>query len=927
MEATTVSHFVPGTQNMGGTGSPPHTKECIYTMRIHISKAENLAVKDMNGFSDPYIKVYVGGNTHQTVTVRKNLNPEWNVSYDFDLEAQSMPNKIELVFWDWDRFGKDDFMGIVSIPFDESSLWVDSVPRHYNDKENKAKWFDLATMEGKSTNVSGRVELKFGFIDSSLSSANRDSCAKCQGAWKELMNGRNSLALGTKTVRVDDKNDIHMTDIPMAVGNTDNSFGPSNGQRDTTSTLSSSSSADLHGVVFMEVVSASDLPRLPNMTRMGFDMDPFVVISFGKSIFRTRVIRHDLDPVWNAKLMFRVHQGEESFKIKYSVHDWDKLSSNDYVGVATMEVNRLIQAADSCDASRQSVPTTEGEPKIIDPDMKEYLLDIVLSHKAEAVVAEDAKGPQLQVRAKFVPYSALQRRFWKVLAKAYDSDNKDDLYGREQIQAMLYGLGSTLSGNTVDEFFRHYNKDPEQDELTFDQLYDRLREQTKLHNHTIETPVHKKIFSRLSWRGKQRQTKKKDDVDDQDNGNISEQCSSNPSESDSVDLTEDDFEPQTPEEEHLIQISTCPICNDTSLGEKSEADVITHIAVCSGDDGFNLDKLILSDFVTEANAQRKWFNKAIKTLGYGKYTPTKGNANIIVQDRETGAMVEEKMQTFVRLGIRLLYKSPANKARIGKLLASMSRKQGVKFDDPRSKQDIEPFIRFHNLEAQMTEVLEPVENFSNFNEFFYRKLKPDARVLSSPGNDRVAVSAADCRMTCFQTISDATKFWIKGTEFTIGRLLADEGLAQIYEGGSLAIFRLAPQDYHRYHIPVKGVLSEPRPIEGEYYTVNPMAIRSKLDVYGENKRVISTIKSEEFGTVAFVAIGAMMVGSIVLTTQGGQSVERMEEHGYFAFGGSTIVLLFEPNSIAFDNDLVQSSKGQIEMLVKVGMQIGVSTRD
>src|SRR5688572_4951769 len=88
----------------------------------------------------------------------------------------------------------------------------------------------------------------------------------------------------------------------------------------------------------------------------------------------------------------------------------------------------------------------------------------------------------------------------------------------------------------------------------------------------------------------------------------------------------------------------------------------------------------------------------------------------------------------------------------------------------------------------------------------------------------------------------------------------------------------------RYHVPVKGVLSEPKLINGEYYTVNPMAIRSQLDVYGENKRVVSTIQSPEFGTVAYVAIGAMMVGSIVLTTKAGQAVERMDEHGYFAFG-------------------------------------------
>jgi len=285
------------------------------------------------------------------------------------------------------------------------------------------------------------------------------------------------------------------------------------------------------------------------------------------------------------------------------------------------------------------------------------------------------------------------------------------------------------------------------------------------------------------------------------------------------------------------------------------------------------------------------------------------------------------MPTFIRLGIRLLYKSPAQKIRVGKIMGNMTRKQGLKFDDPRSKRNIEPFIRFHHLEAHMSEVLEPVQNFKTFNDFFYRRLKPDARTLGHPGDDRVAVSVADCRMTCFQTISDAQKFWIKGRQFTIARLLNDPALARKYDGGSLAIFRLAPQDYHRYHIPVRGILSDPVSIDGEYFTVNPMSIRSHLDVYGENKRVISTIESNEFGTVAYCSIGAMMVGSIVLTTQGGQQVERMDEHGYFAFGGSTIVVLFEPNSIQFDEDLLRSSKEQIETLVRVGMRVGVSTRN
>lgn len=69
--------------------------------------------------------------------------------------------------------------------------------------------------------------------------------------------------------------------------------------------------------------------------------------------------------------------------------------------------------------------------------------------------------------------------------------------------------------------------------------------------------------------------------------------------------------------------------------------------------------------------------------------------------------------------------------------------------------------------------------------------------------------------------------------------------------------RLAPQDYHRFHSPVKGRIGKMTLIDGEYYTVNPQAIRTGLDVYGENVRKVVPVESEEFGTVMTVWVGAM----------------------------------------------------------------------
>jgi len=86
-------------------------------------------------------------------------------------------------------------------------------------------------------------------------------------------------------------------------------------------------------------------PRSRTVTRTGWDMDPCVVISFGKKVFRTRVIRHSLNPAWDEKLIFHVRRYESKFRIQFSVLDWDKLSSNDHIGDATFDLAELISRA------------------------------------------------------------------------------------------------------------------------------------------------------------------------------------------------------------------------------------------------------------------------------------------------------------------------------------------------------------------------------------------------------------------------------------------------------------------------------------------------------------------------------------------------------------------------------------------------------
>ncbi|KAF8977935.1 hypothetical protein BGZ52_006573, partial [Haplosporangium bisporale] len=123
--------------SFSSTSSFPREGDTPARMRIHISRAKDLASKDLNGFSDPYIKISVGGHKFTTAVVPKSLNPTWNVSFDFDLETQSIPDEVRFMMWDKDWVSKDDFMGCLIVPLDSASIWADAVPRHFDDPANK----------------------------------------------------------------------------------------------------------------------------------------------------------------------------------------------------------------------------------------------------------------------------------------------------------------------------------------------------------------------------------------------------------------------------------------------------------------------------------------------------------------------------------------------------------------------------------------------------------------------------------------------------------------------------------------------------------------------------------------------------------------------------------------------------------------------
>ena len=296
-------------------------------------------------------------------------------------------------------------------------------------------------------------------------------------------------------------------------------------------------------------------------------------------------------------------------------------------------------------------------------------------------------------------------------------------------------------------------------------------------------------------------------------------------------------------------------------------------------------------------------------------------SEIYFKNRETGSILKEKV--YGKFFLEALYGNRFLSLTLLHLISKIpifSKWYGKCQKSSSSKKKIVPFIE--NYQVDQVEFLQPVEQFSSFNDFFIRKLKPESRPLAS--GDDIAILPADGRYLVFPDISRADGFYVKGKKFDLGLLLKDESLFEIYNKGSLMISRLCPVDYHRFHFPFDCVPSISQKIKGTLYSVNPIALRKSISILNENKREITCLKTERFGDVLYMEVGATYVGSIKQTYTPHIPYKKGEEKGYFEFGGSCVILLFQPGTITFDQDLIDSSEKQIEVMGKMGQSLGKS---
>jgi phosphatidylserine decarboxylase len=289
------------------------------------------------------------------------------------------------------------------------------------------------------------------------------------------------------------------------------------------------------------------------------------------------------------------------------------------------------------------------------------------------------------------------------------------------------------------------------------------------------------------------------------------------------------------------------------------------------------------------------------------------------------------------IGGRVLSRS----TRASRGLERLTVAHGERMDQPATSDDIDRFIAAYSIDVSLLD-RHPHE-FATINEFFARPLRAGARPVAHADDWTVAVSPADCRLTCVEAGDEGTRLAVKGRAYDIAGLLgavdrsrgapahAFDRVRDFYDTAAadgFAVFRcrLAPGDYHRFHWPVDGLWDRDLVLDipGEYHSVSSRAVAGPVDVLGRNRRCVAIVESNPFGSVAFVAIGAVKVGSIELTAPSG-IVTKGQEMGRFRYGGSTVVLVFRRGAIRFDDELLANSGAGVETLVEVGSIIGRAT--
>ena len=262
-----------------------------------------------------------------------------------------------------------------------------------------------------------------------------------------------------------------------------------------------------------------------------------------------------------------------------------------------------------------------------------------------------------------------------------------------------------------------------------------------------------------------------------------------------------------------------------------------------------------------------------------------------------------------------LYGTAAGRLLLKPLVSKpVSRLCGRFLDTGASRALIGSFVRRSGIDTSEYDL----SDIRCFNDFFCRPLKEGGRPYDN--DEQSAAAPCDGLLTAVPIRQD-TVLAVKQSHWSVSRLLGDAKLAAQFEGGLCLIFRLCVDNYHRYAYFASGTKSENVAIPGALHTVRPVALED-VPVFTENSREYTVIDSPALGKVVQAEIGAMLVGKIVNLRPGAGPVRRGEEKGRFEYGGSTVLVLVQKDTLQLREDILDASREGRETPVKMGETIG-----
>ena len=226
---------------------------------------------------------------------------------------------------------------------------------------------------------------------------------------------------------------------------------------------------------------------------------------------------------------------------------------------------------------------------------------------------------------------------------------------------------------------------------------------------------------------------------------------------------------------------------------------------------------------------------------------------------------------------------------------------------------IKPFVRKNNIDLSCFYS----DDFKCFNDCFARKIKPGFRNFSSRPGD--FCTPCDGLLSVYKITNDLV-VPIKGEKYSISRLLHSRKLASQFEGGDCFVYRLCVDNYHRYCYIDNVSKGKNHYISGKLHTVRPIALYN-YPVFCENSREYTVMRTENFGKIIQMEVGAMLVGKID-NYHGAGDFARGEEKGKFLYGGSTIIILTRKDKVKVNEKIIEASLKGIEVPVKMGEMVG-----